>query len=56
MPPSEVFIKIIPLLHRPCEDKDLSWALSLLQTVDFTGDFEAGSRELLRIWGIGWRA
>ena len=47
--------KIIPLLYRPCEYKELSWALSLLQMVDFTVDFDAGSRDLLRVWGIGLR-
>ncbi len=48
--------KIIPLLYQPCEYRDLSWALSLLQMVDFTGDFDAGCRDLLRVWGIGFRA
>jgi hypothetical protein len=47
--------KIIPLLSQPCEYRDLSWALSLLQIVDFTGDFDEGCRDLLRIWGLGYR-
>ena len=29
---------------------------SMFQMVDFQGDFNQGSRELLRVWGIGLRA
>ena len=47
--------KIIPLLYQPCEYRDLSWALSLLQMVDFTSDFDEGCRGLLRVWGLGYR-
>ena len=47
--------KIIPVLYQPCDYDQLSWTLSLLQTVDFTQGFEEGCRALLRVWGIGYR-
>lgn len=47
--------KIIPLLYQPCDYDQLSWTLSLLQMVDFTGDFDDGCRALLRVWGVGYR-
>jgi hypothetical protein len=46
--------RIVPLLVQPCDHGRLSWTLSLSQFVDFTGSFDAGRRELLRIWGIGF--
>jgi hypothetical protein len=46
--------KIIPLKYRECDLESLQW-LTLFQMVDFTGEFAIGSRELLRIWGIGLR-
>ncbi len=48
--------KIIPLLFKPCNFETLSWTLSIFQMVDFTGSFEDGCRELLRIWGIGYKS
>lgn len=47
--------RIIPVLYQPCDYDQLSWTLSLLQTVDFTQDYEDGCRALLRVWGIGYR-
>jgi len=47
--------KIIPVLIEPCDPDQLSWTLSALQLVNFTDDFENGGRELLRVWGIGYR-
>ena len=47
--------KIIPVLIKPCDPDQLSWTLSSLQVVNLTDDFENGCRELLRIWGIGYR-
>lgn len=44
--------RIIPVIYRPCEIKKLSWTLSSMQQVDFTGDYATGLTELLRIWGI----
>ena len=47
--------KIIPLLYQPCDFENLSWTLSLFQVVNFTGDFDAGCRDLLRVWGVGYK-
>lgn len=47
--------KIVPLLYQPCDFNQLSWTLSLLQLVDFTQDFDHGCRDLLRIWGLGYK-
>jgi len=44
--------RIIPLLLKHCKHSDLSWTLSEFQFVDFRGNFEAGCRQLLRVWGI----
>lgn len=44
--------RIIPLLYRKCKYSQLSWTLPEYEFVDFTGDFEAGCRQLLRIWKI----
>lgn len=46
---------IVPLLHKPCEYSDLSWTLPQLEIVDFSRDHRSGCRDLLRIWGIGYR-
>jgi hypothetical protein len=45
---------IVPIAYRPCESSALSWSLAAFQFVDFTGGYEAGCRELLRAWGIGY--
>ncbi|MFQ5639796.1 MAG: toll/interleukin-1 receptor domain-containing protein [bacterium] len=47
--------RIIPLLYKPCDYEQLSWTLSIFQIVDFTGSFEHGCRDLLRVWGIGYK-
>ena len=48
---------IVPLLYQSCNIKKLSWTLlSSFQLVDFTQSFEEGCRQLLRIWGIGYRS
>jgi hypothetical protein len=46
---------IVLLLHRPCDYAELSWTLPQFQVVDFSNDMNSGCRELLRIWGIGYR-
>ncbi len=46
--------RIVPTLHRSCRHDELSWTLSQLQMVEFRKDFDAGCRELLRTWGIGY--
>jgi hypothetical protein len=47
--------RVIPLLYAPCEMDRLSWVLPQLQTIDFRSSAEAGLRELLKIWGLGYR-
>ncbi|MXY52938.1 MAG: toll/interleukin-1 receptor domain-containing protein [Gammaproteobacteria bacterium] len=47
--------RIVPLLLQDCPYDDLSWTLGAMQMVDFRSDFDAGCRDLLRIWGIGYR-
>ena len=41
-------------MYRHCSCDDLSWTLSQMQMVDFTGGFDNGCRDLLRIWGVGY--
>ncbi len=48
--------KIVPISYLPCDYESLSWTLDDFQRVDFTGDFSEGCRELLRVWGVAWRA
>lgn len=47
--------RIVPLLHRECRYDRLSWTLDGMQHIDFRAKFETGCRELLRVWGIGYR-
>jgi hypothetical protein len=46
---------IIPLRYRDCDVMRLSWTLPAFQMIDFSAEFDAGCRDLLRIWGIGLR-
>lgn len=46
--------RIVPLLRRKCRYDRLSWTLDGMQRIQFTGDFDAGCRALLRVWGIGY--
>ena len=46
--------RIAPLMYRHCSCDDLSWTLSQMQMVDFTGGFDNGCRDLLRIRGVGY--
>jgi hypothetical protein len=47
--------KIIPVLYQSCDYDNLSWTLSLFQTINFTKDLDEGFRELLRTWGFGYK-
>lgn len=47
--------KIIPLLYQDCDHAKLSWTLSSYQMVDFRTSFENGCRDLLRVWGLGFK-
>lgn len=44
--------RIIPLLLKNCNHSQLSWTLAGFQFVDFRGDFDAGCRQLLRVWAV----
>ncbi len=46
--------KIIPILYQPCDYNRLSWTLSIFQAIDFTGAFDDGGKQLLRIWGLDY--
>jgi len=46
--------RIVPVFHRRCKELQLSWVLPTFQRIDFTSDFRAGCRDLLRIWGLGY--
>ena len=47
---------IVVVEYQSADYKKLSWTLRNLQWVDFRQDFSDGCRELLRIWGRGYRA
>jgi hypothetical protein len=47
--------RIIPVLRTSCEYARLSWTLPELQLVDFSGSFDLGSRQLLRIWKMNYK-
>ena len=47
--------RIAPVIWQSCSYDDLSWTLSQMQMIDFRGNFDTGCRDLLRMWGIGYR-
>lgn len=48
--------RIVVLDYEPTDVRLLSWTLPDLQWVNFQKDFADGCRDLLRIWGRGYRA
>ena len=44
--------RIIPVLRKPCNYARLSWTLPEFELVDFTGNFDLGCQQLLRIWEL----
>jgi len=48
--------RIVPLIYRACDESKLSWVLPTFQCIDFTVDYDAGCRNLLRTWGLGYVA
>jgi hypothetical protein len=44
--------RIVPIIVKPCNFKQLSWTLASFQFVDFSTHFETGCRDLLRIWQV----
>ncbi len=47
--------KIVPIVYQPADVQELSWVLSTFQKVNFTVPFDEASRNLLRIWGVGYQ-
>lgn len=47
--------RIVPVIHRACDSRKLSWTLSSMEQIDFTGLPRNGFTELLRVWGLGYR-
>jgi hypothetical protein len=47
--------RIVIVDHLPADYKKLSWTLRSFQWVNFQGDFADGCRDLLRIWGRGYK-
>jgi hypothetical protein len=46
---------IVVIDYQPADSGTLSWTLPDHQWVDFQHDFNDGCRDLLRIWGRGYR-
>ncbi|NJL44793.1 MAG: TIR domain-containing protein, partial [Leptolyngbyaceae cyanobacterium SM2_3_12] len=47
--------RIAPILYQTCEFENLSWVLPSFQIISFQADFEAGCRDLLRLWGMAYQ-
>jgi len=47
--------RIVPLVFESCDYTVLSWTLPSFQMIDFTQGFEQGARDLMRVWGLGYR-
>lgn len=48
--------RIIPILLHDCDVMRLSWTLPSSQWIEFLGtSFEQGCRDLLRVWGVGFK-
>ena len=48
--------KIVPILYESCDFESLSWVLPSFQIISFQETYEDGYRDLLRLWGMGYRA
>lgn len=48
--------RIVPVLLEECDPKRISWTLSQFQRIDFTRGWAVGMRDLLRVWGMGYRS
>jgi hypothetical protein len=44
--------RIVPLIHKACDQDKLSWTLAALQYIDFRQSFHGGCTELFALWGI----
>jgi hypothetical protein len=47
--------RIVPVIHKTCDFKKLSWTLSSLEYVDFRKDFDRGCHDLLAVWKVKYR-
>lgn len=47
--------RIIPIMYEACDPERLSWILPDFQMVNFIENFENGCKDLLRMWGLGFR-
>lgn len=47
--------RIIPVVHRRCDSRKLSWTLSSMEQIDFTPSRHDGVIELLRVWGLEYQ-
>ena len=47
--------RIVPVSYQPADYELLHWTLSIFQKIDFTGAFDDGCVDLLRVWGLGYR-
>jgi hypothetical protein len=47
---------ILSVVKIPGDYRSLSWTLSSLQRVDFSGDFDDACVRLLRVWGIVYQS
>ncbi len=48
--------RIVPVVRRKCDYEKLHWALASFQMVNAAGDFAGVCRELLRTWGLRYKA
>lgn len=47
--------RIVPILYKPCDWKQLSWTLAAIQMIDFSEEHGSGFRKLLALWGIEYK-
>jgi hypothetical protein len=48
--------RILPVKYQACDTDQLSWTLESFQTVDLVRNFERGCRNILKSWGMSYRA
>jgi hypothetical protein len=44
--------RIVPVLHKSCNWRRLSWTLKAFQWVNFRQNHQAATRDLLKTWGL----
>lgn len=48
--------RVVPVLYKDVDYLTPFWSLGDTQVIDFTRKREDGYRELLKVWGVGYRA